>query len=225
MRNEELLLFVFAGAILYYQLSRSSVKSLLSMLLMVIFVGGVFYYVIRQVNADKKTVQATSQQLQQSLEGRKEMVSDAYPVKRVNGKIRYLPKNAVFMDIVKDLRFLRVFDKARYGDLIVHLDKMQKVYMYILARRYSCQQHVPLFIDLRDYVSELLYSLYLIVPETLKHTYGLNPHNTIERNVTEFTAVSRRMLEILKGFCKDEGEHWPENLPRAYEPNRQHRMP
>lgn len=223
--QEELLLFVFAGGILYYQLSTSSMKTLMSILLMAMFVAVVFYYVFKTNQKNVATKKQTEQQVVKSLEGRKELASPAYPMKTFNGKIKYLPKNAIFMDIVQDLRFIRVFDKARYGDLILHLDKLQKVYMYILARRYSCEQHIPVFVDLRDYVSELLYSLYVVVPEALKHTYGINPHNTIEKNVNEFTAVSRRMLEILKAFCKDEGVYYPEMLPRPYEATRQNLLP
>ncbi len=194
---------------------------------MSIFTAAVFYYVMRTTKETRATEQAANAQMEKSLEGRHEIMSPNYPVKRANpnGKLRYLPKNAIFMDIVKDLRFVRIFDKARYGDLIVHLDKLQKVYMYILARRYSCEQHIPVFVDLRDQVSELLYSLYVIIPESLKHTYGLTPYNTIEKNITDFTAVTRRMLDILKSFCRDEGAYYPEHLPRPYEPTRQNVMP
>lgn len=223
--QEELLLLVFAGAVLYYQLSRSTMKTLMSLLLMCIFVGVVFYYVFRNSRQIVATKKAAETKVEQSLEGRKEMVSTSYPVKKFNGKIKYLQKNAMFMDIVKDLRFVRIFDKARYGDLIMHMDKLQKVYMYILARRYSCEQHIPLFVDLRDNVTELLYSLYVVVPEALKHTYGVHPHNVIEQNINTFTAITRRMLEILKAFCKDEGAYYPELLPRPYEATRENRLP
>lgn len=223
--QEELLLLIFAGGVLYYQLSSASMKTLVSMLLMTVFVAAVFYYVFRNRQKNVATKKATESQVAASLEGRKELVSPAYPMKRFNGKVKYLQKNAVFMDIVEDLRFIRIFDKARYGDLITHLDKLQKVYMYILARRYSCEQHIPVFVDVRDYVMELLYSLYVVVPETLKHTYGINPHNTVEHNISAFTAVTRRMLDILKAFCKDEGAYYPESLPRPFEPAKEHRMP
>lgn len=223
--QEDLLLIVFAGAVLYYQLSRSSMKTLMSILLMCIFVGVVFYYVFRNSRQAVATKKAEETKVAQSLEGRKEVVSTAYPVKKHNGKIKYLQKNAVFMDIVKDLRFVRIFDKARYGDLIIHMDRLQKVYMYILARRYSCEQHIPVFVDLRDQVTEMLYSLYIIVPEALQHTYGIHPHTVIENNVNQFTAITRRMLEILKAFCKDEGSYYPELLPRPYETARENRLP
>ncbi len=189
------------------------------------FAAAIFYYVMRSSKETRATKQAAQTQIEKSLEGRKEVVSTAYPVKQVNRKLRYLPRNETFMDIVKDLRFIRVYDKARYGDLIVHLDKLQKIYMYILARRYSCEQHIPVFTDLRDQVSELLYSLYVIIPDAMKHTYGVQPHNIIEKNITEFTAITRRMLDILKSFCRDEGAYYPEHLPRPYESTRQNIMP
>lgn len=225
MQNEELLLFVFAGGILYYQLSKSSIKTLLSLLLMAAFAGAVFYYVVRTTRKDRVTAQASDAKVGTSLEGRKEIASASYPVKRASTKLKYLPRNAVFMDLLKDLRFVRIYDKARYGDLVIHLEKLQKVYMYILARRYSCEQHIPIFTDLRDQVSEILYSLYVIIPESMKHTYGVQPHNILEKNITEFTAITRRMLDILKSFCRDEGAYYPEQLPRPHEPAREHIMP
>lgn len=198
---------------------------MVSILLTIVFVSAVFWYVFRKSRGEKQTQKAQETQMESSLQGRKELVSPAYPVSKFNGKLKYLPKNAVFVDIVKDLRFVRIFDKARYGDLIAHLDKLQKTYMYILAKRYTCESHIPSFMDLRDYVLELLYSLYVVVPESLRHTYGIQPHNVIEKNVTAFTAITREMLSIMKAFCKDEGAYYPELLPRPYEPSREHRLP
>jgi len=69
-----------------------------------------------------------------------------------------------FPPLQGDLRFVRVFDKARYGDLLLFMDKLQKTYMYILAGRYEVQSYVGTFQDLRESVSEILYSLYFAVP-------------------------------------------------------------
>jgi hypothetical protein len=155
---------------------------------------------------------------------RKEAVSSNFIVSKFP-KLRFLPNNSQLMRIATDLRFVRIFDTARFGDLVLHMEKLQKVYMYILSGRYWPPSYIGTFTDLRTSVLEILYSLIHIIPSVLKHTYGLDPYDTIQKNIDEFTALSRKMLGILRAYAKDRGHNIPDTYFHPYEATRENILP
>jgi hypothetical protein len=221
---EGLIPLALVGAVVFYQLRRTSTNTLLAMVVMAILGGVAGYFVYKRYQASAASTRQSNIQLKEDTKGREEIVSSSYEVSAFK-KFKHLPRNGVLMDMAKDLRFTRVFDKARYGDLLVHMDKLQKVYMYVLAGRYRPEKYIPTFVDLRDTVLEVLYSYILVVPEVLQHTYGLKPYEVIHKNIDDFTALSRKMMGILQAYAKDKGYTVPDTYFRPYEPKREHTLP
>jgi hypothetical protein len=106
------------------------------------------------------------------------------------------------VEIAYDIRWTRMFDKNRYQELIAIFDKLQKVYMYILGGRYYVESYLSTLNDLRQTALETLYSFYLIVPESFRHVYGLDPLKNIESNVDKLTKHTRIMLDIVEKYAK-----------------------
>jgi len=144
--------------------------------------------------------------------GANAVMSDVFEVGRIPRQgLKYVGGNRELVDIINDLDFVNIFDKARYQDMIIHMDKLQKVYAYVLSQRTPVRMGVPVFVDLRDAVLEILYSMYLVVPTKLRHTYGIQPYDTLRNNVRRFHALSDRMLTILRNFSRDglKAPHFP----------------
>lgn len=144
------------------------------------------------------------------------IASASYAVKRFpgSGRLRHLRRHAELLAVAEDLAFVRKFDEARYTSLAVHLDAMAKVYTYMLGGRYHFSSFAT-FVDLRDACAEILYSLALVVPTALKHTYGIAPHETLRRRTSDFLALSRRMSDVLERYGRGQRERYvPPTLPR-----------
>lgn len=221
----------FGGAILFHQLARAQVPTILAVLVMVLLVWIVYpgaFDVFRSNTIPPPKAQSplvAADPFTRAIEGRKEVATDRYSIKRFS-KLRFLSRNPELAAIAHDLRFVRIYDKARYGDLLLFMDKMQKTYMYILAGRYELQSYVGTFQDLRQSVSEILYSLYFAVPSSFRHSYGFEPYPVIERNTDHFRTLSRKMLSVLENYAKGQGEHYfPPVAPSAYEQGRENRLP
>jgi hypothetical protein len=105
------------------------------------------------------------------------------------------------------------------------MDKLQKVYVYILAGRYRPDLYIQTFIDIRKSVLEILYSFVVVVPHQFKHTYGLDPYQEIEKSIDDFTVVSRTMMEILYSYAKANGYNIADNYFHPYEENRENLLP
>lgn len=216
---------LFLGAVLFFQLNQQETSTLLSILLMCIFAGGAFYWVWMHQREVQKKEEVGKQNLQGSVEGRKEIVTPHYDVAKF-GKIKHVLQNPEFLAILQDLRFVRIFDKARYADLILYMEKFQKIYMYVLAGRRSCLTSVATLTDLRDGILELLYSLVYIVPEILRHSYNIDPPKVVQRNIENFTVISRRMMEIVHSYCESQCQPRTQTIaPRPYETMQDQRLP
>lgn len=215
MQEYVIIVFMLA-AVAFYHLRSAETNTLLAIL--VVLICAVAYY---QYAPAPLAVKDT---LSLDTADRKEAVSSNFIVSKFP-KLRFLPNNSQLMRIATDLRFVRIFDTARFGDLVLHMEKLQKVYMYILSGRYWPPSYIGTFTDLRTSVLEILYSLIHIIPSVLKHTYGLDPYDTIQKNIDEFTALSRKMLGILRAYAKDRGHNIPDTYFHPYEATRENILP
>jgi len=243
---QPLLWLGFGGAVLFRQLSGAAGNSLLAMLVL----GGGAYVGYREglwggakaggaagapgagesagaaPGAGPKRAPATAAEgFAEAIVDRREANTERFSIGRFS-QLRFLPKNPALAAIARDLRFVRSFDKARYADLLLYMEKFQKTYMYILGDRYYLESYVGTLLDLRDSVAETLYSLVFAVPASFRHTYGLAPYPVIQRNIEEFQALSRKMIKIVENFARSRGDaHFPTVGPRPYEKGREDRLP
>lgn len=225
--NAEVFVFVIVCAVLFYQMQKADMKTIVSLLLITIWGGAIWIYLFykrKQAGNQEKEAETILDNENKKRLVAPEISSSNYYVKGAPKKgLRYLKQNEDLMKIAKDLVFVKTFDEQKYQEMLVYMNDFQKVYMYILAERYECKSYVPTFLDLRENILELLYQYYIVVPKTFKHIYGVSPYETIQKNITSFLKLSRRMLEVLENFCRmDLKEHYfPMTNPMPYDSYRE----
>jgi hypothetical protein len=119
-----------------------------------------------------------------------------------NKNIKFLGKDKVFIDIIYNIRFIKKFNKTTYNKFIININKLMKIYIYILSNRYELNTFLPIFDDTRNNILELFYSLIFIIPNKFKHIYGFDPYEEIERSLDDFRKKTEKMLNILINFGK-----------------------
>lgn len=207
------------AAIVLHQLRNMSVTTLLAMLLMMLSVGMWYWLTLK----DMKPLGVNK--LVSDLKGRQEMVTPTYEIKKSRGDLKYLLQNSDFQVIANNLRFTRIFDKGRFGDLLVHMDKLHKVYMYILAGRYNPEKYIATFKDLREATLEILSRFFMVIPQNLKHTYGLDPYAELYSNIGMLNVATRTMLNVLLGYSKGNGYNVVDDYLQPYQNSRKHVLP
>ena len=213
--QNELVFFIIFGTILFYQLNSYSNERLLSIIVIIIFAVFAYYY----MNARKKEINEKNISIEKKLNKEAELrdvanVENPNITKFPKEKFKFVFGNKIMVEILDDLDILRIFDRARYQDLILYMDNLQKVYVYILANRYEPKSYIGTFIDLSDKVLELLYSLIFVIPENLRHIYGINTEALMKRNTERFVALRMKMIKILENYAK--GEHNVKYLPEVF---------
>lgn len=213
--QNEFVFFVVFGAILFYQLNSYSNERLLSIIIIISFAVFAYYYMANRKKEINDNDITAEKKLNKEAELR-ELVNSENPniVKFPKDRFKFLFDNKIMVEILNDLDILRMFDRARYQDLILYMDNLQKVYVYILANRYDPRSYIDTFIDLSDKILEILYSLIFVIPESLRHVYGVNTEELMKRNTERFAALRAKMIKILENYAK--GEHNVKYLPEVF---------
>jgi hypothetical protein len=156
-----------------------------------------------------------------------ELDTDNFYIHKNNKEIKYLVKNKEFMDILFNIRFTKRFDKTRFSNMIVNMDKLMKIYVYILADRYDANTYLPIFNDIKNNIYEIFYSLIFVVPNQFKHIYGFDPQTEIDKSLSDFRKKIKDMLTVITNYVKIGKQKVYVNNDKyaPYEKNKEHVLP
>jgi hypothetical protein len=214
-------------AIFYYILSKNKSSILLSIILIII----AFYYINNYIKEnDSKYKTDTKKKEDKILNEVKDIVelsTDNFYISRNNKDVKFLIKNKEFMDILFNIRFIKKFDKTRYSNMIINMDKVMKIYMYILADRYDINTYLPIFTDIKNNILEIFYSLIFVVPNKFKHIYGFDPQVEIDKSLSDFRTKIKDMLIVITNYAKigKQKVYINNNKYMPYEKNKEHYLP
>jgi len=214
-------------AIFYYILSKNNSSILLSIIIIII----AFYYIdnyIKENDIIKNTDNNIKKDnIQREVKDIIEVSNDNFYVNKNNKNTKYLIKNKEFMDILFNIRFIKKFDKTKYSNMIINMDKLMKIYIYILADRYDINTYLPIFTDIKNNIIEIFYSLIFVIPNKFKHIYGFDPQVEIDKSLKDFRTKTKDMITVITNYSKIGKEEAYINIHKyiPYEKNKEHYLP
>lgn len=154
-------------------------------------------------------------------------VENLYTFYNKNKNVRFLVDNKKFINIIYNIRFIKKFDKTRYNKIIINMNKMIKIYIYILSGRYEINTYLPIFYDIKDTILEIFYSLIFVIPQRFKHIYGFVPHDEIEKSLKDFIDKYNEMLSIIINYGNVEKKYAHINYEKykPFEKNKEAYLP
>ena len=191
-------------ALIFFIISKYNSSVLIALIIIIIF----YYHIdnsIKQANATKKNrADDIVDNIDKGIDTIKELNTNNFNININTGNIKFLKKNKEFLDIIHNLRFVKKFDKTRYNNLIIYMNKLMKIYIYILSDRYDIYIYIPIFNDIVNDILEILYSFVFVVPNRFKHIYGFNPVEEIDKSIVDFRTKLEKMLIVLNNYGKIE---------------------
>ena len=191
-------------ALIFFIISKYNSSVLIALIIIIIF----YYHIdnnIKQANATKKNREEDIvDNIDKGIDTIKELNTNNFNININTGNIKFLKKNKEFLDIIHNLRFVKKFDKTRYTNLIIYMNKLMKIYIYILSDRYDIYIYIPIFNDIVNDILEILYSFVFVVPNRFKHIYGFNPSEEIDKSIVDFRTKLEKMLIVLNNYGKIE---------------------
>ena len=214
-------------AIIYYILSKNKSAILLTIIIIII----AFYYINNYIKeGDNKTKSDTiikEDKIRDEVKDIVELDTANFYINKNDKKAKFLIKNSEFMNILFNIRFIKRFDKTRYSNMIINMDKLMKIYMYMLADRYDINTYLPIFTDIKNNIIEIFYSLIFVIPNKFKHIYGFDPQVEIDKSLDEFRSKTKEMLVVITNYAKIGKEKVYINSDKyiPYEKNKEHYLP
>lgn len=197
----ELYYILIVLSILFLLLSRIPYHNLI-VIIIIIILAYIAYIYLNQVSEDKEKSEVyVKNTLEKDIGGRNEVNEKSFYIRKFPKNLKFLKHNDMLINIITNIRFTKKFSKTRYSDILLNLNSLMKIYIYVLSGRYSAVDYIPMFVDIRDNILELMNSLIIIIPKTMKHVYGLNAYDEIYKSIDNFTVESRNMLEILERYA------------------------
>jgi hypothetical protein len=206
-------------------------KNKSSILLSIIIIIIVFYYINNNIkdNDVKNTKRSNIKEetIKNEVKDIVEVNSNNFYINKNDKNAKFLIKNTEFMDILFNIRFIKRFDKTRYSNMIINMDKLMKIYIYILADRYDINVYLPLFNDIKNNIIEIFYSLIFVVPNKFKHIYGFDPEVEIDNSLDKFRKKVKDMITVITNYAKIGKEKVYINNDKytPYEKNKEHYLP
>jgi hypothetical protein len=189
-------------ALAYYILNKNKA----SVLITIIIILAAFYYINNYIKENEVRFKAEDtkkeKKIRKEVKDIVEVATDNFYINKNSKNVKYLVKNKEFMDILFNIRFIKKFDKTRYSNMIINMDKMMKIYMYILADRYDTNTYLPIFTDIKNSILEIFYSLIFVVPNQFKHIYGFDPQTEIDKSLSDFRNKTADMLTVITNYAR-----------------------
>lgn len=189
-------------AVAYYILSKNKA----SVLLTIIIILAAFYYINNYIKENEVLFKAEGakkeEKIRKEVKDIVEVATDNFYINKNSNNVKYLVKNKEFMEILFNIRFIKKFDKTRYSNMVINMDKLMKIYIYILADRYDTNTYLPIFNDIKNSILEIFYSLIFVVPNQFKHIYGFVPQTEIDKSLSAFRNKTTDMLTVITNYAR-----------------------
>jgi hypothetical protein len=188
-------------SVIFFIFSRSSVPFLIAAVIVILLSYYVLQFYRNKIKTDELEQKDFLSKVDKDITERNEISNKIVSLSVAPKSLKFVKRNDKLIGILTNLNFIKKFDKTRYSDILINSNELMKIYIYVLSGRYERISGITLFVDTRDLIIELLYSIIMIVPENMKHSYGFSPYEEIETSISDFIETSREMLEVLEKYC------------------------
>jgi len=187
-------------AIIFFLISMQKLNILIAIIIIIII--GYFYYnkINHYENTNKLNTKNIISSINNDIKDRQYTSDENYFLKKFPNEIKYLHQDKELLNIILNIRFMKRYDSGKYTNIIFQIDKLYKIYIFILANRYDIKKYFSTFIILRNAIIRELYSIYLILPIKMKYYYGFDAFSELKISITNFVNYSRKMITILERY-------------------------
>ncbi len=188
-------------ALIFFFISNKNTSILISIIIIII----IGYYYFSKINIHNENLQSNFtnkiKTLSNDIQNKPPVFDTNFYLKKFPEGIRYLKNDKYLIELILNLRFVKVFDDAKYSKLLLLFEDFMKVYIFMLGDRYDIRDYFTTFLDLRLGIIKELYGIYVICPIKIKNIYGINTFETIKTTINDFMKHSRKMILIIEKYA------------------------
>jgi hypothetical protein len=191
-------------AIIFFLISTKNISILVSIIIIIII--GYFYF--NKIDDYNKSLESNFNNKINIIKNDikdKEVFNDTnYFLNKFPITIRYLRYDSYLLELILNIRFIKIFDNAKYLFIVGSIEKLMKLYIFMLGDRYDINIYFSSFISLRTSIIKELYSIYIIVPNKFVYIYKINLFEEIKKTIHNFISHSRKMIITIQNYAYKE---------------------
>jgi hypothetical protein len=125
------------------------------------------------------------------------IVELVYKIHKPLKTLRFIRQNKEVRETLYMLRFLLIYDKEDFIDLIICLEYFFKIHYNILIEKYDITTYFAMLKDIRSELINALHSTYFNIPNISKTFDVPNLENELDIGIKRIQAVTYRYMKIL----------------------------
>jgi hypothetical protein len=188
-------------AIIFFLISTKSISILISIIIIII----IGYYYFNKIDDFQKTIENNFNNKIKLINtdiNNNELFNDSnYFLNKFPVNIKYLKYDNYLIELLLNIRFIKIFDNAKYIYLIGSIEKFMKLYIFMLGDRYDINIHFTSFLSLRTSIIKELYSIYIIIPNKFIYIYKINLFEELKKTIYNFISHSRKMIITIQNYA------------------------
>jgi len=208
-------------ALIFFIISNKNVSILLSIIIIII-IGYYYFNKIDKYNADIKTsFNNKILKLNEDIKDKEHIIDENYILNKFPIELKYLNNDKILIELILKIRFIKIFDDAKYTKILLLFENFMKIYIFMLADRFDINDYFSTFLELRKSIIKELYSIYIVIPMKLKNIYNVDSFKTLKETINEFIRHSRKMIVIIENYAfKHKGLYYLQDTKyKPYEKN------
>jgi len=219
--------YIVLLGLIFFILNKLNTQVLLSLIIVIVIIYFIVLRYQEEVVLLETSANNANNKIKKEVADINQIDTRIFYIKDVSKKLKFLMKEPELLNILHNIRFIKKFDKSRYTNIIIHMDKLMKIYIYMLADRYDVNTYMPLFIDMKTSIMEIFYSLIFVVPEKFKHIYGFDPYIELEKSQNAFLIKANKMISVVRNYntIEKQNVYFSYNKYVPYEKNKEMVLP
>jgi hypothetical protein len=162
-------------------------------------IGGIFYWKylenLTKKNSDKTTLLLD---IQNDLAVEYEIPEKkTFSIHKSPKNLKYLMKKDEFINILYDLKFLKLYDKELYYKLISYINYFLKIHYLVMLTKYDFHLNFPVLQDLRNEILNIMKSIHYNTPDVSTILDIPNLDTYINLRTKRMQALTYKYLKIV----------------------------
>lgn len=126
------------------------------------------------------------------------ILEHVYVIHKPLKDLYYISKNIVVKNVIYKLKFLQIYDKQQYLDIVVMIEYFLKIHFNMMIGKYDFQTHYSILEDIREEVLNALYSCYFNIPKYSKTYDSPNLEYELKHSIMRFQSITMKLLKIAR---------------------------
>jgi hypothetical protein len=120
-----------------------------------------------------------------------------YTIHKSPKTLKYLMKKDDFMNLIYDLKFMKIYDKSSYYKLISYINYFLKIHYYVVLEKYDFKLNFPILKDLRNDILNIMKSIHYNIPDISTILDIKNVDIYVQQRTKKMQGLTYKYLKII----------------------------